>query len=40
MKMVFRVGLIGILVGLYNNSVISHIVDPTPVRPSARVYWD
>lgn len=40
MKMVFRFTLIGILVGLYNNSAVSHIVDPNPVRPTARVYWD
>lgn len=40
MKMIFRITLIGILVGLYNNSAVSHIVGPTPVRPSASVYWD
>ena len=40
MKLVFRITLIGILVGLYNNSAVSHIVDPAPVRPTARVYWD
>lgn len=39
MKTAFRITLFGLLVGLYSNIAVSHITTPSPVRPSARVYW-
>ena len=40
MKMVLRITVIGILVCMSINRAAAHIVNPRPVRPSARVYWD